>query len=321
LITGGAGFVGYHLAEALAEDPADEVTLLDNLSRGAQDDELSALTGRPNVKLEVGDLRDVRVWERLETGYDEVYHLAAVIGVRKVVEHPAEVIRTNALSTLHLLDWLVDGGGHKVLFSSTSEAYAWTQHFHELAVPTPEDVPVSLTELADPRSSYAGSKIFGELAVTHYCRAHGRPFAIVRYHNVYGPRMGYEHVIPELFERASSGQDPLTVYSVDHRRAFCYVSDAVAATVAAMREPAAEGSTINVGNDREEVTIGELAERLLLCAGIQATISPQKAASDPVKRRCPDLTRARELLGYEPRVMLDDGLQRTLAWYADNLDR
>jgi UDP-glucose 4-epimerase/UDP-glucuronate decarboxylase len=88
-----------------------------------------------------------------------------------------------------------------------------------------------------------------------------------------------------------------------------------------MREPAAEGSTINVGNDREEVTIGELAERLLLCAGIQATISPQKAASDPVKRRCPDLTRARELLGYEPRVMLDDGLQRTLAWYADNLDR
>ena len=170
-----------------------------------------------------------------------------------MVEHPAEVIRTNALSTLHLLDWLVDGGGSKVLFSSTSEAYAWTQHFHELPVPTPEDVPLSLTDLADPRSSYAGSKIFGELAVTHYCRAHGTPFAIVRYHNVYGPRMGNEHVIPELYERARSGEDPLTVYSVDHRRAFCYVSDAVAATVAAMREPAAEGWTINVGNDREEV--------------------------------------------------------------------
>jgi len=320
LITGGAGFVGYHLAEALSQDDADDVTLLDNLSRGVQDDELSALTERPNVTLVIGDLREAGVWDELEGGYDEVYHLAAVIGVRKVVEHPAEVIRTNALSTLHLLDWLVDGGGSKVLFSSTSEAYAWTQHFHELPAPTPEDVPLSLTDLADPRSSYAGSKIFGELAVTHYCRAHGTPFAIVRYHNVYGPRMGNEHVIPELFARARSGQDPLTVYSVDHRRAFCYVSDAVAATVAAMREPAAEGWTINVGNDREEMPIGELAERLLRVAGIEATISPQKAASDPVKRRCPDLTRARELLGFEPRVMLDEGLERTLAWYASRLD-
>jgi UDP-glucuronate decarboxylase len=320
LITGGAGFVGYHLAQALSQDEADEVTLLDNLSRGAEDDDLRALTERPNVSLAVGDLRDVGVWEQLGKGYDEVYHLAAVIGVRKVVEHPAEVIRTNALSTLHLLDWLVDGGGRKVLFSSTSEAYAWTQHFHELPVPTPEDVPVSLTDLADPRSSYAGSKIFGELAVTQYCRAHERAFTIVRYHNVYGPRMGMEHVIPELYERARSGQDPLTVYSVDHRRAFCYVSDAVSATVAAMREPAADGWTINIGNDREELTIGELAERLLRCAGIETTISPQKAASDPVQRRSPELTRARTLLGYEPRVMLDEGLERTLAWYADRLD-
>jgi nucleoside-diphosphate-sugar epimerase len=319
LITGGAGFVGYHLAQALSQDEADEVTLLDNLSRGTRDTDLEALTQRANVTLVVGDLTEVDVWEQLERGYDEVFHLAAVIGVRKVVEHPAEVIRTNALSTLHLLDWLVDGGGRKLLFSSTSEAYAWTQHFHALPVPTPEDVPVSLTDLSDPRSSYAGSKIFGELAVAQYCRAHGKPFAIVRYHNVYGPRMGNEHVIPELFQRARSGQDPLTVYSVDHRRAFCYVSDAVAATVAAMREPAAEGWTINVGNDREEITIGELAERLLQRADIEATISPQQAASDPVERRCPDLTRARDLLGFEPRVMLDEGLEETLGWYADRL--
>lgn len=320
LITGGAGFVGYHLAESLSREEADEVTLLDNLSRGSEDDDLQSLTQRSNVTLRIGDLRDAAVWDDLGQGYDEVYHLAAVIGVRKVVEQPVDVIRTNAVSTLHLLDWLVGGGGQKVLFSSTSEAYAWTQHFHALPVPTPEDAPLSLTDLADPRSSYAGSKIFGELAVTQYGLAHEKPFAIVRYHNVYGPRMGLEHVIPELYARARSGQDPLTVYSVDHRRAFCYVSDAVSATVAAMREPAADGWTINVGNDQEEITIGELAERLLRKAGIEATISPQKAASDPVKRRCPDLTRARQLLGFEPRVALDEGLERTLAWYADRLD-
>ena len=206
-----------------------------------------------------------------------------------------------------------------MLFSSTSETYAWTQHFHELPIPTPESSPLALTDLADPRSSYAGSKIFGELAVTQYCLAHRKPFVIVRYHNVYGPRMGSEHVIPELFERARSGEDPLTVYSVDHRRAFCYVSDAVEATVAAMREPAAEGLTINVGNDREEISIGELAERLLEYANVEVAISPGEAANDPVKRRCPDLSRARTLLGYEPRVTLAEGLEQTLAWYADRL--
>ena len=107
------------------------------------------------------------------------------------------------------------------------------------------------------------------------------------------------------------------MYSVGHRRAFCYVSDAVAATVAAMREPAAEGLSVNVGNDREEITIGELAERLLRHAGIEASVSPRVAANDPVKRRCLDLTRARNLLGFEPKVMLDEGLERTLAWYAE----
>lgn len=319
LITGGAGFVGYHLARALSEEEGDGVTILDNFSRGARDDELETLTERPNVEVVAGDLCEPETWDRLESDYDEVYHLAAVIGVRKVIERPVEVLRINALSTIHLLDWLVGGGGRRVLFSSTSEAYAWTQHFYELPIPTPEDTPLALTDLADPRSSYAGSKIFGELAVTQYCRAHEKPFVIVRYHNVYGPRMGNEHVIPELFQRARSGQDPLIVYSADHMRAFCYVSDAVAATVAAMRSAAAEGQTINVGDDREEITIGELAERLLLSANLQAAISPQEAASDPVKRRCPDLSRARALLGYEPRVSLEDGLKQTLAWYADRL--
>jgi len=319
LVTGGAGFVGYHLAHRLAADGDDSVTLLDNFSRGRRDEELEALAGTPNVDLVTGDLCDAATWTSIGGEYDEVFHLAAVIGVKNVIDRPDEVIRTNALSTLYLLEWLTEGGGKKVLFSSTSETYAWTQHFHELPIPTPESSPLALTDLADPRSSYAGSKIFGELAVTQYCLAHRKPFVIVRYHNVYGPRMGSEHVIPELFERARSGEDPLTVYSVDHRRAFCYVSDAVEATVAAMREPAAEGLTINVGNDREEISIGELAERLLEYANVEVAISPGEAANDPVKRRCPDLSRARTLLGYEPRVTLAEGLEQTLAWYADRL--
>ena len=321
LITGGAGFVGYHLAQRLATDKTADVTIVDNFSRGPRDPELAALAKRANVRVETADLTDPDSWKRLRRGYDEVYHLAALIGVEHVVTHPDDVIRVNALSTVYLLDWFVRGGGNKVLFSSTSEAYAWTSDFHALTVPTPEDVPLSLTSLRDPRSSYAGSKIFGELATNQYCAVYNKRFVVVRYHNVYGPRMGHEHVIPELFERMLAGQDPLVVYSADHTRAFCYVSDAVDATIAAMREPRADGQTINIGNDSEEITIGALASRLMERANLAVAIEPRKAANDPIRRRSPDLSRAKELLGYEPRITLDEGLDRTLAWYEPELRR
>ena len=314
LITGGAGFIGYHLAERLSADPKTAVTLLDNLSRGRRDDQLDELLSRPNVDLVLGDVTDLRVWDALPPEYDDVYHLAAVIGVKHVVERPEEVVRVNALSTLWLLDWLERSPNAKLLFSSTSEAYAWTQRFHELPVPTPEDVPLALTDLRDPRSSYAGSKIFGELAVTQACAASGRLFSIVRYHNVYGPRMGSDHVIPELYERAARGDDPLTVFSPDHRRAFCYVADAVEATIAAMA--AADGRTFNVGNDREEITIRRLAELIVQRFDPPPAIVAAEAANDPVVRRCPDLSVTRTALGYEPKVDLAHGLDLTLSWYA-----
>ena len=318
LITGGAGFIGHHLARRLLEDEAAELTLVDNFSRGRHDAELADMAaGR--VRLIDGDLTTPETWTALGRGYDFVYHLAAVIGVRNVLQRPQDVVRVNALATIHLLDWLVGGGADKVLFSSTSEAYAWTQHFYPLPVPTPESVPLALTDLSDARSSYAGSKIFGELAVTQYCLAHQKRFVIVRYHNVYGPRMGTEHVIPELFQRARAGQNPLVVYSADHKRAFCYVTDAVEATVQAMDSPAADGYTINIGNDREETTIGDLAVSILEHARCSVEIIAKPADNDPIPRRCPDLTRARQLLGYEPSVTLDNGLRATLAWYEPRL--
>jgi UDP-glucuronate decarboxylase len=316
LITGGAGFIGLHLARRLAASASDEVTLVDDFSRGLRDDELNRFAALPNVRLVDADLTTDAGWTAVGRGYDEVYHLAAMIGVRHVVARPYEVLRVNAASTLALLDWLDFDGARKVVFSSTSENYAWTQTFHKLPVPTPEDVPLSIADVSDPRSAYAGSKIFGELAITHGCNARDRAFSIVRYHNVYGPRMGFDHVIPELFMRAVAGQRPLVVYSADHRRAFCYVSDAVDATVAAMRTPAADGVTLNIGNDRTTIRIADLALRILEFAEIDADLLPKPSPSDPVALRCPDLTRARSTLGYEPRVGLDEGLARTLRWYS-----
>jgi UDP-glucose 4-epimerase/UDP-glucuronate decarboxylase len=315
LITGGAGFIGYHLACRLAEEPGSKITLLDNLSRGRLDQDMERLLSSENVRLIEGDLTDRETCSRLNHYFEEVYHLAGMIGVRNVMERPHDVLRTNAVAILNLLDWFTRGGGKKILFSSTSEVYAWTHQFHALPFPTPEEVPLALTDLTHPRSTYAESKIFGELAVNQYCRMLNRPFTIVRYHNIYGPRMGNDHVIPQLCRRALDGQTPLVVYSAEHRRAFCYVSDAVEATVRAMREMAADGVTVNIGNDLEEISIGELARRLLDTLGIQVKLAPQPDVSDPIPRRCPDISRARKLLSYQPRVPLAEGLQLTLNWY------
>lgn len=318
LITGAAGFVGSHLARRLSDDAGNELVLADNFVRGRQDDDLAAITARPNVRLVSADLTTPEAFAQLGAGFDHVYHLAAIIGVKNVMERPWDVVRVNGLSTLHLLEWFRNGGGAKLLFSSTSEVYAWTQQFHALPIPTPEDVPLALTDIRNARSSYAGSKVFGELAVTHGAASAGNPFVIVRYHNVYGPRMGFEHVIPELFKRALSGQSPLTVFSADHSRAFCYIDDAITATIAAMECDAANGETINIGND-EEVTIGDLAARVLKTAAVNVQLAPQSAAHDPIKRRCPDISKARRVLGYEPRVSLEAGLEKTLAWYRPHL--
>ena len=313
LITGGSGFVGFHLASALAVRGDRDLTLVDNHSRGPRDDEIEELLKNPRVRLLELDLANPASYFHLGEGYDEVYHLAAVIGVQNVLNRPWDVVRVNALATLFLLDWFRSGCGKKLLFSSTSEAYAWTRAFHDLPVPTPEDVPLALTDLRLPRSSYAGSKIFGELAVAHACAS--KSHVIVRYHNVYGPRMGWQHVVPEIMMRLENGENPLKVFSPGHTRAFCYIEDAVRATIACMESPEVNGGTFNIGNDHEELTIRELAAEIMKTLGRNVSTIEEKADHDPVERRCPDMTRLRSLLGYEPSISLMEGLKRTAAWY------
>lgn len=321
LITGGAGFIGYHLACRVAADADARVDLVDNLARGRLDEDLDALLRRPLVRLVRADLTQPGALAALDDDYDEVYHLAGALGVRNVIERSHEVLHTNVMSTLLVLEWFVKSRSRKVLFASTSEVYAWTGQCQPMPVPTPEDVPLALTDLTNPRSAYAGGKILGELATVRWCHAFAKSYVIVRYHNVYGPRMGYEHVIPELYRRAREGENPLRVFSASHTRAFCYIGDAVEATVASMRNDRADASTFNIGNDVEETSIGDLAHRVVQQAGLDVRLVPESADADPIARRCPDITRARAVLGYTPQVNLDEGLARTLAWYALQPDR
>ena len=240
--------------------------------------------------------------------------LAAVVGVRNVERDPSRVMRTNTLALLHLLDWL-PGQGETLFLASTSETYAGSVARGLAPVPTAEDVPLLIEDVAAPRAAYAISKLAGEAAVLHAARARGLRCVIGRFHNVYGPRMGADHVIPELSLRAIRREDPFRVYGAGQRRAFCHVGDAVEATLRLMSADGALGRIVNIGNDTEETLIEDLLALVLRCAGHRPAIERVPAPAGSVDRRCPDLTRLRALTGFAPKVSLETGVAETFAWY------
>lgn len=172
LILGGAGFVGLHLADRLVAD-GHTVTVVDDFSRGRDDERIGALRAHPEVDIRSADLTSARAWAELPPGYDQIYLLAAVVGVRNVEADPARVIRVNTLTALHLLDWVGPGG--RIFFSSTSEVYAGGVDAGIVAVPTAEDVPVMVADVTSPRFAYAISKLLGEAAFVHGAAARAAP--------------------------------------------------------------------------------------------------------------------------------------------------
>ena len=319
LILGGAGFIGYHLALRLAGE-GHALTLVDDLSRGRRDRDIESLCARPNITFVQADLTRPAALAELPRGWDGVYMLAAVVGVRNVETDPARVVRTNTLALMHLLDWIAPESG-VLFFASTSETYAGGVTAGTVPVPTPEDVPLSVEDIRAPRFAYAASKILGEAAVVHTARARGLSAVIGRFHNVYGPRMGADHVIPELALRALRRENPFRLYGADQRRAFCHVSDAVEAMLRLMAAEPAWGRIVNIGNDSEETVIEDLARLVLKEARFEPALARVPAPLGSVARRCPDIGRLRALTGFMPKVPIEAGVRDTVAWYRDWLVR
>jgi len=317
LITGGAGFIGLHLAEKLHAS-GHSIHLLDNFARAAKDPDLATFLALGNVSMVEVDLLDKSFIDELDKDYDFIYHFAAIIGVPHVLGRPYEVLTNNVELLSNIIEFSqTQENLQRLVFTSTSEIYAGTLKYFDLPIPTPEDTPLAITDLSEPRTSYMLSKIYGEAM----CQHSKVPFTIIRPHNVYGPRMGMSHVIPILFER-SRGLDadaPLEVYSPTHKRTFCYIEDAVDLLERVINTPAANGVAFNLGSTDDEINMETLATAILKTTGNGEGLTFMLETEGSVLRRCPDMTLATELTGYQSKISLEDGLARTYKWYVDNV--
>jgi UDP-glucose 4-epimerase len=312
LLTGGAGFIGSHLADRLVAD-GHEVMVLDDLSTGRYEN-VAHLEGRPGFELRVASVTERGLVERLVQDCQAVYHLASAVGVRLVVEQPVRTIETIVNGTDVVLRACARYR-RPFLLTSTSEVYG-----KGTKVPFAEDDDTVMGPTTTRRWAYACAKALDEfLALAHWHETR-LPVVVARLFNTVGPRQTgrYGMVVPRFVQQALAGE-PLTVYG-DGRQSRCFghVADVVDALARMLHRPEAHGRVFNIGND-EEVSIIELAERVLARTGSRSTIrrvpynEAYTAGFEDMTRRVPDLTRVRDLMGYRPRRTLDDILDDVIA--------
>ena len=304
LITGGAGFIGSHLAEALLA-AGHQVFVIDNLSTGSIQN-IEPLKAHAAFKYVVGDITNEPLLAELVDDCDVVFHLAAAVGVKLIVEEPVRTIETNVHGTEVVLKH-ANKKKKLVILASTSEVYGKSTD-----VPFHEDADLVLGPTPKHRWAYACSKAIDEFLALAYWKERKLPVVIVRFFNTVGPRQTgrYGMVIPNFVRQALAGQ-PITVHGDGSQtRSFCHVRDVVGALLRLMDEPRAVGEVFNVGNS-QEISIMALAERVraLTASGSPIVTIPYDQAYESgfedMPRRVPDLSKIHALVGYEPRTDLD----------------
>jgi len=318
LVTGGAGFIGSHLTEALLAR-GDQVTVIDDESTGRADN-LAAVRGHAGLRFVRGSVGDGALLRSLLEGVSAVYHLAAAVGVALIAREPLQTIERNIYPTQLLLDELCRrhqaGQQLKFFLASTSEVYGknpkptWT-----------EDDDLVFGATTRPRWSYGASKAIDEFLTLACARQFGLPVVVGRFFNVVGPRQtgAYGMVMPRFIDAALAGQ-PLVVHDDGRQiRCFAHVNDVVGAVLSLMQAPAAIGQVFNIGSD-QPVTIHDLAARVIKLADSSSAIAFQTYTDaydqdfEDIRRRVPDLSRLRAMIGYQPKSDLDSIVLDVIAW-------
>jgi len=305
-VTGGAGFIGSWLCDILVSS-GSFVDCVDNLCTGLKQN-IEHLLKTSNFRFHDSDVEDIRP---RNDGYDLILHFASRASPEEYQQHPIETLAANAQGTQNMLE-LARRNDACIVYASTSEVYGDAQ-----VIPTPETCwgnvnPVGL------RSCYDEGKRFGEALCVAYHRAHNLDVRIVRIFNTYGPRLRsdgfYGRALSRFIDQALSQKD-ITVYGKgDQTRSFCYVTDTVRAILLAAIRKEIKGEVVNIGNPHE-VSIRKLAVKIKAMADSSSKITFHSRPPDDPQRRCPDISKARRLLGWSPAVTLEEGLERTIEWF------
>jgi UDP-glucose 4-epimerase len=318
LVTGGAGFIGSHLCELLLQK-GHTVVAIDNLSTGRLDN-IQHLLQSPGFQFVRETITNTQVLDRLTSEADILIHLAAVVGVKLIVDDPVNTIATNIMGTEAVLT-TANRYRCKVMLASTSEVYG-----KGFKVPFNEEDDCVMGPTSHSRWSYATSKAIDEFLGLAYYHQFGLPIVVMRFFNTVGPRQTgrYGMVLPRFVRQALAGE-PITIYGDgEQSRCFADVADIIDATVKLAQHPGAVGHVFNIGST-EEVTIRELAERVIAATRSQSKIVyvPYEEAYAPgfedMRRRVPDLEKIHQLIGYEPHYSLDETLQRVIVYERDQI--
>jgi len=316
LITGGSGFIGSHLSEAYL-DRGDEVYVIDDLSTGAIDN-IHHLKPNPRFHYTIDSVQNTPALAELVDRCDVVFHLAAAVGVRLIVESPVRTIETNVHGTEVVLA-AANKKKKKVLIASTSEVYGLSEQ-----TPFREDGPLVLGPTSKSRWSYACSKAIDEFLALAYFRERKLPTIVVRLFNTVGPRQTgqYGMVLPTFVKQALSGR-PITVFGTgEQTRCFGYVGDVIGALIKLMDHPDAVGEVFNIGST-EEVSILELARRVKTLAASQSEIvlvpysEAYEEGFEDMPRRVPDTTKIRDLIGFKATTTLDGIIRSVIAYQSE----
>lgn len=317
LITGGAGFIGSHLADELLRKK-EKVIIIDNLSTGSMEN-IKHLKSNPSFSYHIDTIMNENKMKRLIKECDVIYHMAAAVGVKYIIDNPLESIRTNVKGTEIVLELANSLGKKKVVMASTSEIYGKDRPGKRIFR---EDDDRVLGPTTISRWSYSCSKAMDEFLALAYWREKKLPVIIVRFFNTCGPRQTgrYGMVIPRFAKQALLGQ-PITIYGDGKQtRSFTYVSDVVKALTELAREPKAIGKIFNIGNPKA-VSIRELAKRMKKLTKSKSPIlhipyeKAYEKGFEDMRHREPDITKIKNLIGFQPKVDLDEMLKNIIRYF------
>lgn len=317
LVLGGGGFIGRNIVEFLVNRGDCNVTAAD-IKEGSNWYQISKDESRcDRFKSVLADFTDISSFDKLSGNYEEVYMLAAVVGVNRTLKSPEKVMRVNTLLTMNTLDWISRHKIKRLLFASSSENYAGTSDLFNCEIPTAENVPLCIGDVKHPRWTYAITKMHGESAFIHSAKAYEYECTIVRYQNIIGPEMGFGHAIPHIVERfVKVEKSPFKIYGYDQTRAFCYIDDAVMGTVGAMESVNAVGEIYHIGKE-DEISMETLTTYIGSLLNYAGEYEAAITYPGSVARRCPNIDKAKAHFGYSPSIDWKKAVRLTTNWYHD----